>query len=118
MSAKKVIIIGGGFGGARAALDLLKLGKEAFQVILIDKNPYHSFTIDYYETATIIFKEVRNVSREEFLKARSSVAVPFLEIFKGREKNIEIVVDEFISADFKAKIIKTKCKTYFLTLEQ
>ena len=37
---KRVVIIGGGFGGLKLAE---KLKKSKFQVVLIDKNNYHQF---------------------------------------------------------------------------
>ena len=37
---KRVVIVGGGFGGLKLAN---KLSKSDFQVILIDKNNYHQF---------------------------------------------------------------------------
>ena len=83
----RVVIIGGGFAGVRAGLDLLKKSKNACPVrnsvykflknifskdignevskgvyiTLIDKNPYHSYHPDYYEVATAVFKELREI---------------------------------------------------------
>ena len=37
---KRVVIVGGGFGGLKLAN---KLKKSNFQVVLIDKNNYHQF---------------------------------------------------------------------------
>ena len=37
---KRVVIVGGGFGGLKLAN---KLKKSGFQVVLIDKNNYHQF---------------------------------------------------------------------------
>ena len=46
---QRIVIIGGGFGG----LALLKaLKKSAFQVVLIDKNNYHTFQPLLYQVAT------------------------------------------------------------------
>lgn len=60
---KNVVILGAGFGGLRAAM---KLGKEAkkgrlkdHEVILIDKNDYHTYTPTLYEISTTS-KEVAN----------------------------------------------------------
>lgn len=50
MEAKKrVIIIGAGFAGLKAARDL---SKKAVEVILIDRNNYHTFTPLLYQVAT------------------------------------------------------------------
>ena len=46
---KRIVIIGGGFGG----LALLKaLKNSVFQVVLIDKNNYHTFQPQLYQVAT------------------------------------------------------------------
>jgi len=38
--AKRIVIVGGGFGGLKLALKLRKLN---FQIVLIDRNNYHLF---------------------------------------------------------------------------
>ena len=46
---KKVVVIGGGFGG----LNLIKhLDKEKFEIILVDRNNYHSFPPLFYQIAS------------------------------------------------------------------
>jgi len=54
---KKIVILGAGFGGLRAALDLGKKIKKAklerlYQVVLIDQNSYQTYTPTLYEIAT------------------------------------------------------------------
>ena len=48
---KRVVIIGGGFGGLKLAE---KLKKSKFQVVLIDKNNYHQFPPLLYQVAFFI----------------------------------------------------------------
>lgn len=63
-----VVILGAGFGGLRAALQLskkLKTIKEA-SVFLIDRNPYHTYTPLLYEAATTS-KETANYPEIERL---------------------------------------------------
>ena len=50
----RVVIIGGGFAGIRAALVLLKKTENVY-VILIDKNHYHSYHPHYYKAASPLF---------------------------------------------------------------
>jgi len=45
---KRVVIVGGGFGGLKLAL---KLQKKKFQIVLIDKNNYHLFQPLLYQVA-------------------------------------------------------------------
>ena len=46
---KRVVIVGGGFGGLRLARDLKN---SDYQVVLIDKNNYHQFPPLIYQIAT------------------------------------------------------------------
>jgi NADH dehydrogenase len=48
-SKKRVVIIGGGFGGIEVAK---KLSGKEFQVVLLDKNNYHTFQPLLYQVAT------------------------------------------------------------------
>ncbi|MGN1392920.1 MAG: NAD(P)/FAD-dependent oxidoreductase [Succinivibrionaceae bacterium] len=66
---KRVVIIGGGFGGLRLAQDLKK---SNFQVVLIDKNNYHQFPPLIYQIATAGLNP-------------SDISFPFRKIFEDRE---------------------------------
>lgn len=66
---KRVVIIGGGFGGLRLAQDLKK---SDFQVVLIDKNNYHQFFPLIYQIATAGLNP-------------SSISFPYRKIFEDRE---------------------------------
>lgn len=64
---KRVVIVGGGFGG----MNLVKqLDEQAFQVVLLDKNNYHTFIPLLYQVATAgiepdsIADPLRNLVRE------------------------------------------------------
>jgi len=46
--AKRIVIVGGGFGGLKLALKLRKLN---FQIVLIDRNNYHLFQPLLYQVA-------------------------------------------------------------------
>src|SRR5688500_16851707 len=48
-SKKRIVIIGGGFAGIRL---VRKLRYKGFQVILLDKNNYHTFQPLLYQVAT------------------------------------------------------------------
>ncbi len=47
-TGKRVVIVGGGFGGLKLAL---KLNRKNFQVVLLDKNNYHLFQPLLYQVA-------------------------------------------------------------------
>jgi NADH dehydrogenase len=78
---KRVVIIGGGFGGLKLAR---KLTKE-FQVILIDKQNYHQFQPLLYQVATAGLES-------------SSIAFPFRKAFQ-KKKNIYIRIAEATSVN-------------------
>src|SRR5690554_2800140 len=49
INLKRVVIIGGGFGGLRLAKNL---SNQNFQVVLVDKHNYHTFQPLLYQVAT------------------------------------------------------------------
>ena len=66
---KRVIIVGGGFGGLKLAN---KLKKSGFQVVLMDKNNYHQFPPLIYQVASSGMES-------------SSISFPFRKIFQKRK---------------------------------
>ncbi|MCF2598425.1 NAD(P)/FAD-dependent oxidoreductase [Phocaeicola barnesiae] len=64
---KRVVIVGGGFGGLKLANELHKSG---FQIILIDKNNYHQFPPLIYQVASSGLEP-------------SSISFPFRKLFNG-----------------------------------
>jgi len=68
-SLKRVVIVGGGFAGLTLAK---KINNKHFQIVLIDKNNYHSFPPLLYQVATADLPA-------------TSIAFPFRKIFKDRK---------------------------------
>ncbi|GHT38815.1 NADH dehydrogenase [Bacteroidia bacterium] len=66
---KRVIIVGGGFGGLKLANELKGSG---FQVVLIDKNNYHQFLPLIYQVASAGIEP-------------SSISFPYRKIFQKRK---------------------------------
>ena len=99
----RVVIIGGGFGGVRAALDLLKHAHRDVSVTLVDRNDFHSYTSDYYETATLRIPELLRHEQREWLRVRGTVAIPFTEIFGRYNKAIRLVEGEVVGIDLYDK---------------
>ncbi|SEG07209.1 NADH dehydrogenase [Parabacteroides chinchillae] len=66
---KRIVIIGGGFGGLQLAN---KLKNTNFQIVLIDKNNYHQFPPLLYQVAS---------SGLEY----NSISFPFRKIFYNRK---------------------------------
>lgn len=66
---KRVVIVGGGFGGLKLAR---KLKNDKFQIVLLDKNNYHLFQPLLYQVATAGIEP-------------SAISFPFRKIFKKRK---------------------------------
>ncbi len=77
-SQKRIVIVGGGFGGLKLAQEL---HRSDFQIILIDKNNYHQFPPLIYQVASsglepssISFpasETIQRISRHSFPSGRS-----------------------------------------------
>jgi NADH dehydrogenase len=67
---KRVVIIGGGFGGLNLAKSLRN---EDFQVVMLDKNNYHTFQPLLYQVATSGLEP-------------DSIAYPIRKIFKNQQR--------------------------------
>lgn len=89
MQSKKVIIIGGGFGGIRAALDLERNNNVEVTLISNNKN------FEYYPGLHKIVGVSNGATYE----------VPLETIFK--DKNVEIVIDEVTEIDAVTKKVTT-----------
>ncbi len=87
MQPQKVVIIGGGFAGVRAALDLARTG--LYEIVLISQNP----NFEYYPG----LHKIVGVS------SRPTYAVSLLDIVKG--KSISLIIDTVTKIDPLAKTV-------------
>ena len=88
----KVAILGGGYAGLQAAIEL---DKKGFSPILIDKNSYHD-----------LLPEIPHIISERSLKTK----VPFSELFN--KKNIQFVQDEIVRINYQNKSVELKNKQH------
>lgn len=90
MTQKRIVVLGGGYGGVEAAKSLhRKLGsRRDIEIVLVDKNPHHTFMTELHEVAG---------GRVE----PKAVALSFRKIFGG--KKVTIVTDRITTIDFKAR---------------
>ena len=96
--AKKVLIVGAGYAGIEAALTLnKKKKKDNIEITLIDKNPYHTLLTELHEVAG------NRISEE-------GIRIPLRNIFKYTDVNL--VMDEITSFDFKNNKISSEKNTY------
>lgn len=87
---KRVVLIGGGFGGLTAAKEL---AKKDFKLTIIDKTNHHLFQPLLYQVATAALSP-------------ADIAVPIRSVF-SKNKNVEVLLGEVKSID------KEKRKVYF-----
>ena len=89
-NAKRVVIVGGGFGGLKLANALRKTG---MQVVLVDKNNFHQFPPLIYQVASSGIEP-------------TSISFPFRKIFRKR-KNFYFRMAEARSIFPDKKILQT-----------
>ncbi len=96
---KKIVVLGGGYGGIEAAKKLAKRYKkdDSVSITLIDRNPFHTLMTELHEVAG---------HRVE----PDSVRVPFAKVF-GASK-VKVVLDSIQSVDFKTKKLVSAEATY------
>ncbi|MBI2669621.1 MAG: NAD(P)/FAD-dependent oxidoreductase [Candidatus Yanofskybacteria bacterium] len=100
----KILILGGGFGGVRAALDLeKKLGDRGdVEITLVDKNDSQTFFPSLYEVASIYGIDHQHPFHT---KLRGTVSIPFSDIFKN--KKINLIQAEINHLDIQNKHVVT-----------
>ncbi|MDP4001658.1 MAG: FAD-dependent oxidoreductase [bacterium] len=90
---KKILILGGGFGGVRCALDCARKFKDKATVTLIDQNSYHTFTSALYEIASAY-----QPTEDPFaLELRRAVAIPYKDILEN--KKVDFIQAQITSID-------------------
>lgn len=102
-----ILILGAGFGGIGAALELEKKlkNKKDYKITLIDRNNFHLFTPSLYEVAAVY-----GLIEDKFTQyLRGSVAIPIAEILKN--KKINFVQAEIKDINLKEKYVSTNGET-------
>lgn len=96
---KKIVVLGGGYGGVVTSKHLAKLFKKDkdVEIQLIDKNPYHTLLTELHEVAA-------NRAPED------SIQIELKKIFAGQK--VDVVLDYIDNIDFKSKELRSKKHTY------
>ena len=88
---KRVVILGGGFGGLHAAQGLAKLPVD---VTIVDRRNHHTFQPLLYQVALAVLSP-------------ADIAQPIRSILSG-QKNVEVLMDEATEFDVERKMVKLK----------
>ena len=100
---KKILIIGGGFGGIRTALDLnKKLSSKDAEITLVDKNNSHLFLPALYEIGSAVGKW----NDQYHIKLRKTVNISYADIFEGTKVNF--VQTEIVGIDLEKREVVSK----------
>lgn len=96
---KKIVVLGGGYGGVVTSKHLAKLFKKDKDVSiqLIDRNPYHTLLTELHEVAA-------NRAPED------SVKIELKKIFAGQK--VDVVLDSIDTIDFASKELRSAKTTY------
>lgn len=96
---KKIVVLGGGYGGVLTAKRLAKKFKkdDSVEITLIDKKPYHTLLTELHEVAA-------NRAPED------SIRIDLKKIFAKRK--VDVVLDEIKNIDFDNKKLVSDDKTY------
>ena len=98
----KILILGGGFGGIRCALDLDKKLKNEAEITLIDRNSYHLFIPSIYEVASAY-----GIRKDPFaIQLKKTICIPYADIFDGT--SVDFIEAEINQVDLQNKKVKTK----------
>lgn len=94
----RIVIVGAGYAGIEAAQRLNRKGRrDDIEVVLIDRNPYHTLLTEIHEVAG------NRVSED-------STSIPLKEIF--RDSRVKVVQDEICSFDFDGKAVASAERSY------
>ena len=98
----KILILGGGFGGIRCALDLDKKLRNEAEITLIDRNSYHLFIPSIYEVASAY-----GIKKDPFaIQLKKTICIPYTDIFDGT--SVDFIEAEVNQVDLRNKKVKTK----------
>lgn len=96
-----VVIVGGGFAGVRAALDLNHRLPKHIGITVIDRSSCHTPHPMFYEIASAVMP---HLNKSDFLQVRGAVSLPFEWIFSGTR--VRVVKGEFARvASFEKQVV-------------
>lgn len=96
---KRIVVLGGGYGGVLTAKKLAKKLKnnKDVEIKLIDRNPYHTLLTELHEVSASRAPE-------------DSIKIDLKKIFAGLK--VDVVLDEISNIDFKGKKLSSEKAVY------
>lgn len=96
---KKIVLLGGGYGGILTAKKLANRFKkdESVEITLIDRNPYHTMLTELHEVAA------GRVSED-------SIRINLKKVLAKRK--VDVVLDEIDNIDFESRVLKSENNSY------
>jgi NADH:ubiquinone reductase (H+-translocating) len=91
----RVVIVGGGFAGLRAAKSLRS---PAVQVTLLDRRNHHVFQPLLYQVATGMLSP-------------ANIATPLRSVFR-RQRNVEVLLEEVVAFDLVDKVVRCRGRDF------
>ena len=101
----RIVILGGGFGGIRTALDLeKKLKNHNVSLTLVDRNNYQAFTPNLYEVASAY-----GIKRDNFsIKLKRTICIPFSDIFEDKKISLFSILYDGITLSQFLEMIESE----------
>ncbi|MAF81012.1 hypothetical protein CL628_03285 [bacterium] len=96
----RVVILGAGFAGVRAALDLSRQSHGELDIVLVTDRDAHLDLTLLYEVATAYVRHESDISSEQI---QSTVQLPLQSIFSGLE--VDIVVQKVVRIDTAGQLL-------------
>src|SRR3989344_5938636 len=97
MEIKKILIIGGGFGGVRTALDLDKRKIPNASIALVSDRPHFEYHPALYRVVTG--------------RSPLEVCIPLRDVFEGKE--VAVAQDRIVGIDLAGKTVEGFSGTYY-----
>ncbi|MGL5830749.1 MAG: NAD(P)/FAD-dependent oxidoreductase [Candidatus Altimarinota bacterium] len=101
--SQRIVILGAGYSGIRTALYLSKhLGRDDFEIVLIDRSPKHVYLAELYEIASAYYQEPRNDRCSNELAQTLSIGL----VHRFKNQPVKLLIDQLISIDAEKKQLK------------
>lgn len=98
---QKILILGGGFAGIRAGLELAR--HSGHEITLVSDRDAHVYNADLYEIATAFSPKI---TEECLTELRDTVATPLQKIFD--KKPVQIIKDKVLKINAEEKTVELK----------